>query len=80
MKRYFVWLLLLAMVLAGCGKEPEETVVDGVTVYYPIVNVGASDSAGKPYSSGKIYCFSPAFTAINANSSRALLTSVNILA
>ena len=34
MKRYLVWLLLLAMVLAGCGKEPEETVVDGVTISY----------------------------------------------
>ena len=41
------------------------TVVDGVTVYYPIVNVGGSGSSGSPYESGKIYCFSPAFTAIN---------------
>ncbi len=51
--------------VSGTSAKIGSTVVDGKTIYYPIVNVGASDSAGKPYASGKIYCFSPAFTAIN---------------
>lgn len=41
------------------------TTVGGKTIYYPIVSVGGSGSSGGSYSSGKIYCWSPAFTAIN---------------
>ena len=51
--------------VSGTSGKIGSTVVDGVTVYYPIVSVGGSGSAGGPYESGKIYCFSPAFTAIN---------------
>ncbi len=49
----------------GTSEAIGSTVVGGKTIYYPIVTVGGSDSAGKAYASGKIYCFSPAFTAIN---------------
>ncbi|MBE6943876.1 MAG: hypothetical protein E7453_06405 [Ruminococcaceae bacterium] len=51
--------------VSGTSDKIGSTVVDGKTIYYPIVKVSGSDSAGKPYESGKIYCFSPAFTAIN---------------
>ena len=51
--------------VSGTSGKIGATVVDGVTIYYPIVSVSGSGSAGSPYESGKIYCFSPAFTAIN---------------
>lgn len=41
------------------------TTVGGKTIYYPIVSVGGSNSSGGKYTTGKIYCWSPAFTAIN---------------
>ena len=41
------------------------TTVSGQTIYYPIVDVPGSNSNGGTYSSGKIYCFAPAFSAIN---------------
>lgn len=41
------------------------TTVNGQTVYYPIVTVSGKNSNGGDYTSGKIYCFAPAFSAIN---------------
>jgi len=41
------------------------TTVSGQTIYYPIVTVEGKNSSGGSYSSGKIYCFAPAFSAIN---------------
>ena len=41
------------------------TTVSGQTIYYPIVSVAGKNSSGNSYSSGKIYCFAPAFSAIN---------------
>ena len=41
------------------------TTVSGQTIYYPIVSVAGKSSSGGSYSSGKIYCFAPAFSAIN---------------
>ena len=51
--------------VSGTSAKIGSTVVDGVTIYYPIVKVSGSGSTGEAYESGKIYCFSPAFTAIN---------------
>lgn len=41
------------------------TTVGGQTIYYPIVTVAGKNNNGGNYSSGKIYCFAPAFSAIN---------------
>jgi len=51
--------------VSGISDKIGSTVVDGKTIYYPIVKVSGSGSSGDAYESGKIYCFSPAFTAIN---------------
>jgi len=49
----------------GTSDTIASTTVSGTTVYMPIITVAGKNSSGGKYSSGKIYCFAPAFSAIN---------------
>lgn len=51
--------------VTGTSDTIASTTVSGTTIYMPIITVAGKNSSGGDYSSGKIYCFAPAFSAIN---------------